>query len=316
MSARELRDGEKTEALALAWKVFSEYETPVYSREGTEAFRKCLADRGYLNGIVYYGAFDGDRLAGFLGIRKETAHICFFFVDGDYQRQGVGTELFRVMKKDFRDRTLTLNSSPYGLPFYEKLGFKTIAPEQTVNGIRFTPMTMPGAGCDMKIVKLTERRDLKDAAAAWFSDKWKIPVEAYAESIEESFSAVVPSWYLCLDGSRIVAGTGVIENDFHDRKDLRPNVCAVFTDPEYRGRGIAGKMLNRVCSDMAEHGIETLYLITDHTGFYERYGWKFHCMAQGDGDDKPSRIYMHETSSDATTPSARSSDPDSGRPNG
>ena len=32
-------------------------------------------------------------------------------------------------------------------------------------------------------------------------------------------------WYLCLDGNRIVGGMGVIENDFHDRKDLCPNVC-------------------------------------------------------------------------------------------
>lgn len=41
-------------------------------------------------------------------------------------------------------------------------------------------------------------------------------------------------WYLCLDGEKIVAGMGVIENDFHNRKDLTPNVCAVYTGKEYR----------------------------------------------------------------------------------
>lgn len=293
MSVRVLQTGETQAALDLAWKVFSEFETPVYAPEGTEAFKKCLVDPGYLNGIAYYGAFDGDELVGFLGIRQTTAHVCFFFVDGKHHRRGIGTELFRAMKADFGNRTITLNSSPHGLPFYEKLGFQTIAPEQTVDGIRFTPMMLPGTESGLKIVKLTERRDLKDSAAAWFSDKWKIPVEAYTESITASFSAVVPGWYLCLDGDRIVAGAGVIENDFHDRKDLTPNVCAVFTEPEYRCRGIAGKVLNFICSDMAEHGIDVLYLLTDHTGFYERYGWKFHCMAQGDGDPEPSRMYRH-----------------------
>ena len=34
-------------------------------------------------------------------------------------------------------------------------------------------------------------------------------------------------------------------------------------------------------------------LFTDHTGFYERYGWEFFCMAQGDGEDRPSRMYIH-----------------------
>ena len=27
---------------------------------------------------------------------------------------------------------------------------------------------------------------------------------------------------------------GVIENDFHDRKDLTPNVCAVYTEEDCR----------------------------------------------------------------------------------
>lgn len=29
---------------------------------------------------------------------------------------------------------------------------------------------------------------------------------------------------------------------------------------------------------MKQKGIESLYLISDHTTFYERYGWEFYCM--------------------------------------
>ncbi len=145
----------------------------------------------------------------------------------------------------------------------------------------------------LRIVKIADHPELKNEAAEWYNSKWQVPLEAYIESIEASFGATVPSWYLCLDGKRIVGGMGVIENDFHDRKDLHPNVCAVYTESEYRGRGIAGALLNHVCRDMAAHGIGTLYLLTDHTGFYERYGWRFLCMAQGDGDEKPSRLYVH-----------------------
>ena len=35
---------------------------------------------------------------------------------------------------------LTLNSSPYGLPFYLSVGFEALSMEQEINGIRFTPM--------------------------------------------------------------------------------------------------------------------------------------------------------------------------------
>ncbi|MFZ2415186.1 hypothetical protein [Gemmiger sp.] len=34
-------------------------------------------------------------------------------------------------------------------------------------------------------------------------------------------------------------------------------------------------------------------LVTDHTSFYERYGWQFYCMVQGDGEEGPSRLYIH-----------------------
>ena len=103
----------------------------------------------------------------------------------------------------------------------------------------------------------------------------------------------VPSWYLYRADGRIVGGMGVIENDFHDRPDLTPNVCAVYTEPEYRNRGIAGELLQYVCQDMAAQGIDTLYLLTNHTGFYERYGWEFCCTAMGDGEDTSSRMYVH-----------------------
>lgn len=100
-------------------------------------------------------------------------------------------------------------------------------------------------------------------------------------------------WYLCLDGERIAGGLGVIDNDFHDRKDLAPNVCAVYTEEEYRGRGIAGRLLGMAVEDLRAKGIAPVYLLTDHVGFYERYGWEFFCMAQGEGEPAPSRVYIH-----------------------
>lgn len=42
--------------------------------------------------------------------------------------------------------------------------------------------------------------------------------------------------YLCLCGEKFIGGMGVIENDFHPRKDLAPNVCAVYTEGLRRGR--------------------------------------------------------------------------------
>lgn len=143
------------------------------------------------------------------------------------------------------------------------------------------------------IESISVRPELLATAAEWFHEKWGIPLAAYRESMEESLSrCAVPQWYTALENGEIIGGVGVIENDFHDRKDLRPNVCALYVEPEYRCRGLAGELLGRVCRDMKERGLEKLYLVTDHVSFYERYGWEFLCAVQGDGEPELSRMYV------------------------
>ena len=143
-------------------------------------------------------------------------------------------------------------------------------------------------------IKLRERPEWKQAAAEWFHSKWNVPIKAYLDCMDAYLSGETEyGWYLCLDGDKIVGGMGVIENDFHDRKDLAPNVCAVYTEEACRGKGIAGQLLTIVVDDMKSKGITPIYLVTDHTNFYERYGWEFLCMVQGDGEDSMSRMYIH-----------------------
>jgi len=143
-------------------------------------------------------------------------------------------------------------------------------------------------------IALRERPELKQAAAAWFHEKWGVPEDAYLACMDAYLNRETEyGWYLCLDGGRIVGGLGVIENDFHDRKDLSPNVCAVYTEPDCRGCGIAGTLLNMAVDDMRSKGISPLYLVTDHVGFYERYGWEFLCMVRSEDKPETSRLYLH-----------------------
>ena len=146
-----------------------------------------------------------------------------------------------------------------------------------------------------KYITLREEPTQKDAAALWFHSKWGVPKEAYLECMNAYLQKETEyGWYLCMDGEKIVAGMGVIENDFHDRKDLTPNVCAVYTEEAYRDKGIAGNLLNMVVDDMKKKGITPIYLVTDHIGFYERYGWEFLCMVQGDDEPDMTRMYIHK----------------------
>ncbi len=144
------------------------------------------------------------------------------------------------------------------------------------------------------ITSLQDRPELLNQAAAWFHAKWGVPEAVYQERMAEYINGATKNgWYLCLDGDRIIGGLGVIDNDFHDRPDLAPNVCAVYTEEAFRGKGIAGRLLKAVVEDMRAKGVTPLYLVSDHVGFYERYGWEFLCTVREDGTQKPTRVYVH-----------------------
>ena len=92
---------------------------------------------------------------------------------------------------------------------------------------------------DYKILRLTDQPEFKEQAARWFHEKWRIPLEAYMEK-----HGGVPGGEG--NGSPVVYGVGRGEDharhgsdreDFHDRKDLAPNVCAVYTEEDWRGQG-------------------------------------------------------------------------------
>lgn len=147
---------------------------------------------------------------------------------------------------------------------------------------------------ELTVVSLREAAALKDRAAEWFHEKWGVPKAAYLQCMEAYLTGAVEyGWYLCLDGEKIAGGLGVVENDFHDRADLTPNICAVYTEPAYRGRGVAGRLLDRAVADLRAAGFSPVYLLTDHVGFYERYCWEYVCMARQGDDPEPSRVYAH-----------------------
>lgn len=280
-----------------------------------EAFQLKLADgqekyvsnpiRSLAQAYVYrkqcqpFGIYDGDEMVGYVMVIYDydipEYDIWHMMIDASKQGRGYGSEALQLVldyikTKPFGDSnrvTLTCNKdNQVALELYHKAGFVETG-EEDDDEIELSQTLY-------QYIKLREMPAVKEKAAEWFHSKWGVSKEAYLECMNAYLKKETEyGWYLCIDGERIVGGLGVIENDFHDRKDLTPNVCAVYTEENYRGKGIAGKLLNIVVEDMKGKGILPLYLITDHTSFYERYGWEFLCMVQGDGEEEMTRMYIH-----------------------
>ena len=138
-SVRRLEPGEIPEALELCWRVFLEFETPEYPPEGITTFRASLDDEERKRGLRFYGAFRGKTLVGVLCMRQPQ-HIADFFVDAAYHRRGVGRKLFEAMRREYSEQVFTVNSSPYAVGFYRRLGFVPTDTEQLTDWLRYTPM--------------------------------------------------------------------------------------------------------------------------------------------------------------------------------
>ena len=136
------------DAMALAWKTFLRFEADVYSPEGVRNFENFITDsmlyRMFVMGTYQlFVALDRDKIVGMITLRDST-HISLLFVDEAYHRQGIGRSLVKYLTDYLvaevgADR-VTVNSSPYGIAFYHKLGFRDIRPEVVRDGIIFTQM--------------------------------------------------------------------------------------------------------------------------------------------------------------------------------
>lgn len=145
---RPIYAAEWDEAMRLAWDTFLLYEAPEYSKEGIQNFKNFVNDpilkQLFLEGkYKTLAAFDKGFMVGIIGLRNEN-HISLLFVDRDYHRKGIATELInemsKIIKKEYGRREMTVNSSPYAVNFYHKYGFFDEAMETTTDGIRYTPM--------------------------------------------------------------------------------------------------------------------------------------------------------------------------------
>ena len=143
-----IRLKELREALSLVSKVFLEYEAPDYCDEGIAEFMKFIeyaAIRQKLGKreFLMWTCKADEEIVGVLATRP-PCHISLLFVAGEHQRRGIARCLLATVrdyyKTHYNYKEITVNSSPYAIAVYHRLGFKDISGEQTVNGIRFVPM--------------------------------------------------------------------------------------------------------------------------------------------------------------------------------
>lgn len=145
---RPLHETELPAASALAGRVFAEFEAPEYSPEGIGTFLRFVAPEAlaaqHRNGSMQsWGALPAGKA------RRDhrpdaTQPPVPAFRGESLPSAGHRRTLFSTLRDHCRTAPdtprITVNSSPYAVGAYRRLGFRATGDERTVDGIRFTPM--------------------------------------------------------------------------------------------------------------------------------------------------------------------------------
>ena len=140
MKIKGLSRRKLNKALPLVWDVFSKYEARNYFESGEQAFWNAIHSEEYLDSPTAYGAFEGKELLGIIATRNEGSHIALFFVDGAHQGKGIGRKLWNTVLAENTSKTVTVHSSLFAIPIYNKLGFVQTDDVQDEGGIQYVPM--------------------------------------------------------------------------------------------------------------------------------------------------------------------------------
>lgn len=82
---------------------------------------------------------------------------------------------------------------------------------------------------------------------------------------------------------------------YAEKDDIQPTVLTpwigfVYTFPQYRGHRYAGKLFQEIESLAKAEEVQDIFISTNHTGLYEKYGWEFF-RVMNDINGEPSRVY-------------------------
>ncbi len=138
-------------ALDLIWEVFQKYEVPDYEEMGVKTFRHFIdygnmVEKIHQGEMRFWGCYISNLLVGVIALRTGQ-HISLLFVRDKFHHLGIARKLVNVavdtvINSEPEIRAVTVNSSPYAVEFYKKVGFVPQGPEQRADGIRYTTMCL------------------------------------------------------------------------------------------------------------------------------------------------------------------------------
>ncbi len=99
--------------------------------------------------------------------------------------------------------------------------------------------------------------------------------------------------FAAVEDGEIVGYCTFLKEDYYPENRYWPWISSVFVDEKFRGRRISALMIEETIRYARECGFERVYIPSDMTGFYEKYGFRKIDELTNYGGDVDS-VYMKE----------------------
>ncbi len=133
----------------------------------------------------------------------------------------------------------------------------------------------------MVIQHLCDHRRVVDTLATWHFNEFGSL--SGAESREgyrcllESYGTdtLIPTTLVAFESCELLGSANLLMNDLPTRRHLKPWLAQLYVCPAARGKGVGAELVQRISSDAAGQGFDTLYLYTSGSlpQYYGERGW-------------------------------------------
>jgi predicted N-acetyltransferase YhbS len=156
----------------------------------------------------------------------------------------------------------------------------------------------------LKIHPLYEKKSLYPILAYWSYNNWYIQRDVSFRLVLHDYkrrAAIdpLPLSLVAMWEDLPVGMVSIKDIDMAKREELSPWLSALFVSPDYRKKGIGGKLISSVLSIASSMGYERIFLFIDCRfmneleKFYKNRGWIFY-DEETDSDGNMTKILFHE----------------------
>ncbi|MGN0806908.1 MAG: GNAT family N-acetyltransferase [Candidatus Coproplasma sp.] len=148
----------------------------------------------------------------------------------------------------------------------------------------------------MEIIEYFSCKDRKDYLKQILNCEWE-PAKFLAELlINNELEEMLGGWcklFMLTEGDTLISFLTFSARDDIFDTELTPWLGFFHTDPQFRGKGYGQKLLGYACEIARQSGYDAVYISTDHTGLYEKFGFNYIDTAD-DFHGNPSRVYKKD----------------------